>query len=801
MQIIDNKALMLNLRNPKQVTTVIPKSKELKDNRVLVNWGVDETRILRNLNIKAPSPITGKYQWTGKHKPFDHQKKTAEFLTLNQRAFCFSEMGVGKTASSIWAADFLMTQGIISRVLVICPLSIMDSAWRNDLFTFAMHRKVDVAHGSAVKRRKLIAGNAEFVIINYDGVKVVSEDIAAGGFDLIIVDECFVAGTPVHTPTGTRAIETLKAGDMVLTSNGEQPIKRLVRNTSKSLVRVKLSNGRHIDTTEEHPFYTDFGWVIAKNLRGRRLISKNDVCGMRQHVSDNAKQVAVAQKEQYQHWSDLLTILRSEEVAHATRGGVVLQSYATGTTGQGWHLRTDTGNSQSNFPKAESLWAQTSNTKRQRHWDDSMRETCYEPVVGLMGMELPNSVGEEAARLSYQLQNRLREPNSKGWDRSGWGQSFGFESKSAGQEKREQASGIWVESVTPVQRGSITPVYNIEVEGTPNYFVGDGVLVHNCNAYKNANTDRWKTLSRLIQPHTWLWMMTGTPAAQTPTDAYGLAKLVNPQGVPRAFGRFRDQVMYKVTQFKWVPKPDAVNTVHNVLQPAIRFTKAECLDLPDMVYVDRQVELTPQQKKYYEALRTRLVLEAAGEVVTAQNAAISLSKLLQISAGAVYTDDHETLEFDIKNRYNVMKEVIEETSQKVLVFVPFKHVISLLKERLMADGITADVINGDVPAHKRTEVFKRFQETKDPQVLIIQPQAAAHGVTLTAADTVIWWGPTASVETYAQANARVHRAGQTHKCTVVHLQGSTAEKHIYSMLSNKMDIHTQIIDLYKQILD
>lgn len=511
MQIINNKALMLNLRNPKQVTTVIPKSKELKDNKVIVNWGVDETRILRNLNIKAPSPITGKYQWTGKHKPFDHQKKTAEFLTLNQRAFCFSEMGVGKTASSIWAADFLMTQGIINRVLVICPLSIMDSAWRNDLFTFAMHRKVDVAHGSAAKRRKLIAGNAEFVIINYDGVKVVSEDIAAGGFDLIIVDEA--------------------------------------------------------------------------------------------------------------------------------------------------------------------------------------------------------------------------------------------------------------------------------------------------NAYKNANTDRWKTLSRLLEPHTWLWMMTGTPAAQTPTDAYGLAKLVNPTGVPRAFGRFRDQVMYKVTQFKWVPKPDAVNTVHNVLQPAIRFTKKECLDLPDMVYVDRQVELTPQQKKYYEALRTRLVLEAAGEVVTAQNAAISLSKLLQISAGAVYTDDHETLEFDIKNRYNVMKEVIEETSQKVLVFVPFKHVISLLKERLMADGITADVINGDVPAHKRTEVFKKFQETSDPQVLIIQPQAAAHGVTLTAADTVIWWGPTASVETYAQANARVHRAGQVHKCTVVHLQGSTAEKHIYSMLSNKMDIHTQIIDLYKQILD
>jgi hypothetical protein len=82
-------------------------------------------------------------------------------------------------------------------------------------------------------------------------------------------------------------------------------------------------------------------------------------------------------------------------------------------------------------------------------------------------------------------------------------------------------------------------------------------------------------------------MMTGTPAAQSPVDAYGIAKLVNPAGVPRFFGAFRDKVMFKATQFKWLPKPDATDTVFNALQPAIRFTKDECLDLPDMTYVLR----------------------------------------------------------------------------------------------------------------------------------------------------------------------------------------------------------------------
>lgn len=511
MEIMKNKALLLTLRNPKRVTATIQKSQELKDNEVLVNWGIDEAHTLKNLNINVPSPIEGRYEWTGQYKPFEHQKKTAGFLTMNKRSFCFNEQGTGKTASAIWAADYLMKQRKIKRVLIVCPLSIMDSAWRNDLFTFAMHRTVDVAYGSKRKREKVINGGAEFVIINYDGVSIVEDAVKAARFDLVIVDE-------------------------------------------------------------------------------------------------------------------------------ATH-------------------------------------------------------------------------------------------------------------------------------------------------------------------YKNVQTTRWKTLNRILHEDTWLWMMTGTPAAQSPLDAYGLAKLVNSQAVPRFFGAFRDMVMYKQTQFKWAPKETANETVHHALQPAIRFTKDECLDLPDMVYVKRNVELTKQQAKYYEALRKRNVLQVAGEDVTAVNAAVAMNKLLQISAGAVYSDGGDTVRFDIKNRYSVLKEAIDESSKKVLVFIPFKHIIDVLSEKLTKDGITCAVIRGDVSVSNRTNIFKRFQETTDPQVLLIQPQAAAHGVTLTAASTVVWWGPTSSLETYAQANARVHRSGQTSKCTVVQLQGSTVERHVYKLLDARIDVHAKMIDLYKEILD
>ena len=121
--------------------------------------------------------------------PFNHQKTTSEFLINKRKAFCFNEQGTGKTASVIWAVDYLMKRGVVKRVLVICPMSIMKSAWQVDLFKFAIHRTVAVAYGSAKKRKEIVEAGAEFVIVNFDGVSIIKKQILEGGFDLIVVDE------------------------------------------------------------------------------------------------------------------------------------------------------------------------------------------------------------------------------------------------------------------------------------------------------------------------------------------------------------------------------------------------------------------------------------------------------------------------------------------------------------------------------------------------------------------------------------------------------------------------------------
>lgn len=804
MKIVEDTVLFFQCPTPiaQTITDYVEKSQIVNTSddvaEVAMYWGLPEVQRLARIaptSIKIPSPIERDYNWPGMFTPFAHQRDTARFLTLHQRAFCFNEAGTGKTSAAIWAADYLMNQGIVKRALVICPLSIMQSAWQSDLFRTAMHRTCGVAHGSTSKRIKVINGAYEFVIINFDGVGTVEKEIAQGGFNLLIVDECFVAGTLVSTPMGRRPIEQLKPGDKVLTSDGVAPIKRLVRNTATQLVEVKLGNGKSIRCTPDHPFFTHAGWVCAKNLTGKRLISGVELSCLRTGISPRAFSGAMGYGEQPTTWFDLFKVLRSEEVALSESRQELLLQYVAGATGQTYGAEISGASSEA-VNDSESKGAQAACEGREWQGDGADGTVDFRGLACGVGMELPSSVGTEAARLSYKLQDRLRMATPEGWSGSGRKQPYVGETEGAGSKEGSQVGGAWVVSVSYIECPDGEAVFNLEVEGTPNYFVEDHWLVHNCNAYKNPSTVRWKTLARLVRKDTYLWMMTGTPAAQSPIDAFGLARMVNPEAVPRYASAWRDKVMYQISKFKWAPKSDSRSTVFDALQPAIRYEKAQCLDLPEVTYQTRLVPLSAQATKYYKELVKEMQIQAAGETISTVNAAAALSRLLQLSGGAVYTDDSNIVEFDVSPRLNVLQEVLDEAAHKVLVFIPYRHTLSLVKKFLDSNGVSAEVINGDVSANARASVFKQFQTVPDPKVLLIQPQAASHGVTLTKADTIVFWSPVMSVETYLQCVARIDRVGQQNKMTVIHLQGSEVERRMYTMLQNKVDMHEKLVDLF-----
>ena len=197
MQILADHTLVVKTKYPARITQTIPDSEVVMnygDGRyeVAVKWNLPAARVLSQYMKHVPSPIKRDYKWPRPmgFEPFDHQRETSSFLSLRKRAFCFNEQGTGKTASVIWAADYLLNAGVIKRVLIVCPLSIMQSAWQQDLFKFATHRRVDVAYGDAKKRLKIAKSNVDFVIINYDGIPAIAEEtIKTGMFDLIVIDE------------------------------------------------------------------------------------------------------------------------------------------------------------------------------------------------------------------------------------------------------------------------------------------------------------------------------------------------------------------------------------------------------------------------------------------------------------------------------------------------------------------------------------------------------------------------------------------------------------------------------------
>jgi SNF2 family DNA or RNA helicase len=209
--------------------------------------------------------------------------------------------------------------------------------------------------------------------------------------------------------------------------------------------------------------------------------------------------------------------------------------------------------------------------------------------------------------------------------------------------------------------------------------------------------------------------------------------------------------------------------------------------------------MTPQQNKYYKQLKDQLMFYAAGETISAVNAGVAVSKLLQISCGAAYTDDKEVVVFDASPRMAVLEEIMEETDRKVLIFAMFRTSMDSIAAHLTKHGYTNEQINGDVSASKRNKIIHDFQNTDNIRVLVMQPQAAAHGLTLTAADTVVFFGPLMSVEMYTQCIARADRKGQdADKVTVVHIQSSTIERDLFSAMRNKVNDHTLLVKLFSE---
>ena len=317
--------------------------------------------------------------------------------------------------------------------------------------------------------------------------------------------------------------------------------------------------------------------------------------------------------------------------------------------------------------------------------------------------------------------------------------------------------------------------------------------------YRNKSTDRWKALRKLVpHPNRICWGLTGTPTPTAPTDAWAQCLLINPDNVPAYMGVFKSMTMRQLSQFKWIPKPEATAIVAAAMQPSIRFKREDCIDLPPVTYETRSVEMTKDQKDAYKGMLTKLYTEINGTEVTAVNEAVKMMKLVQIVCGAVYSGDGETAFVPATSRLALTDEIIQEAGSKVIVFVPFTGALLAVAEYLRHKGHTVEIINGAVSKTARDQIFREFQHEENPRVIVAQPSAMSHGLTLTAASVIVWFAPPNSLETYEQACARITRPGQKLNQLIVNVEGSPVERKIYERLLNRGKMQGLLLDAIEE---
>lgn len=327
----------------------------------------------------------------------------------------------------------------------------------------------------------------------------------------------------------------------------------------------------------------------------------------------------------------------------------------------------------------------------------------------------------------------------------------------------------------------------------------DAFVIDELAVFKNHKTEFFKSAREIADKCNIVWGLTAEPTPEAPTEAYSQAKIVNPSNplIPQTFYAFKNRVMMQISTFTWLPRPEAEKIVYGVLQPAIRFKRSECVDIPDCQIIDQEIELTPEQKTVYKQMKDELLVEYNDGLITASNAAVKMLKLIQVACGWVKSDDGNVMKLNSEPRLNALLDIFNNTEKgKLIVFTSFRAAVVGIKEFFESKNISSECIYSQISQGARAKNINDFQNGK-LQTLIIQPQSAAHGITLTSANTAVWHTIIPSRTYYGQANGRITRIGQKSKQLIVRFHGCKEEKRILKLLEGKESMSESLLKMFE----
>ena len=319
----------------------------------------------------------------------------------------------------------------------------------------------------------------------------------------------------------------------------------------------------------------------------------------------------------------------------------------------------------------------------------------------------------------------------------------------------------------------------------------------------NPRAKRTKNIIKLSEMAKYRRIMTGSPVTKNPLDLYSQCEFLNPYLLDfTSYYAFRNRYAQMKTihvqgrAVQVVDKFQNLGELSNQLKGfSYRVLKEDCLDLPDKIYMKRQINLTPDQKKLYEQMRKEALAILNGKRVTTVNALTQLMRLHQITCGHFTSDDGMTQPIK-NNRIDELMDVLEEIEGKAIIWAHYQYDINTIikeVEKVHGPGSIVDYY-GLTPQDQRQKNIKKFQENDKCRFIVGTPQTGGYGITLTAANTVIYYSNGYDLEKRLQSEDRAHRIGQKKSVTYVDiLADETVDEKIVKSLRKKINIASEVL--------
>lgn len=336
-------------------------------------------------------------------------------------------------------------------------------------------------------------------------------------------------------------------------------------------------------------------------------------------------------------------------------------------------------------------------------------------------------------------------------------------------------------------------------------YAADLIICDESQRIKNPRAAQSRAVQMLGDRAACRLILSGTPVQNSVIDLYSQYRFLDPGVFGANFYAFRNRYCqmggyggHEVVGFQQMD--ELVRKEHSI---ALRVTKAECLDLPGQTFVRRYVQLEPAARRLYAQIARASCAELEnGEHVTASIVLTKLLRLMQLTGGFVQADGGDRPRpagsAKLDALADILEDYVQEAGQKLVVFARFRPEIAAICQLLEQRGIRYGRIDGEVPMDQRGAIVETFQQDPGVKVFVAQIQTAGLGITLHAASAAVFYSLDFNYANYAQALARIHRIGQAHPVTYIHLLAEhTVDDQVLDALERKEDLARTIVDGWK----